>query len=97
MRGVILESLISLVDLTDRKIIIKLTEEEETKIEEFLELEDYNKMELKIMRNAIVLALSHEIYSAYQINDIKKADLLNSWLTVTTSMIDKQIIKVEGE
>lgn len=96
MKEDILSKIVELVDLTGRRIVINLTPEEEQKIYNYLELEQYNEVELRIIRNMYVMLISHEIGDAVKIDDIKDVNLWNSWLTVLTSMIDDEIVRKGG-
>ena len=97
MRDKIIEDLLGLVNLTGRYVIFNLTKEEEDLITEYLQVEDYNVPELKVLRNMLVIAISHQIQEAVELDDVSKVQLLSSWLTVTTSIIDNQIFNKGGQ
>lgn len=97
MKDNILESLLNLVDLSDRNIIIQLSEQEQTKLDDYLELNTYNVVELRVLRNMFVILISHVIDDATKIDDFKTVQLWSSWITVLTSMIDNEIYKKGGQ
>lgn len=97
MKDNILDSLLQLIDLTDRSIVIKLTEAEQTALDEYLELDLYNAVELQVMRNMFIILISHEIEKATEIDDTKSIQIWSSWVTVLTSMIDREIIRKGGQ
>ena len=97
MKDNILESLLELIDLTDRGIVIQLSEKEQNDLDEYLELDIYNAIELQVLRNMFVILISHEIEKSTEINDIKGVQVWSSWITVLTSMIDREIVRKGGQ
>lgn len=76
-----------------RGIIFSLTDEEESKVREFIGIDNYNTVdELRALRNYLVLTVSEEIKK-----DICKNDYLHTYVTVFTSMIDNKIFRLGGE
>lgn len=96
MRSKIFEDLTNLVDLTGRYIIFQMTNEENSLVTEYLQVEDYSVPELRILRNMLVVVLSHEMEEGINLQDKTKFELSSSWLTVVTGIIDNEIFKKGG-
>ncbi len=98
MNKELIKKLESIVDLDEIKdsIIFSLKKEEEEKLNKYLEIKSLNIPELRCLRNFLVMEISRYINPLAE-KDFNKWIKYNKLITITTTLIDREIYSQGGK